>query len=485
MNMKMRNVALAVSLALVTVGPGAQATWLEDFVTSAGAGSNVTQPQAIAGQGVVGFSGGGVSWRVANKSYQPFNVQPPSLKAGCGGIDAYLGSYSFINKDEFVNALRNVGQAAVGYFFELALKSLAPEIAATLDVMNELATRVNQFGMNSCQEAQKLVKGLAGKTFDSDLQNAKSRYVSVGSAVDNFAAGLGFQNAGFSGVLEQNALLKYGTTNPSSVPKATYASAIPSEVNVVWYALILANADATESTMDQWLAMSVIGPKWIRRSANSSGDGSAMRNDGKDASIKFKELVGGPHDGPVQFKVLTCSDNQCLSPGTTTYTMRSYSALAYQTMHQLRLGIIGRTAPVLTAEQSALLRLTSVPLYRVASLSATSGTGATIATALMDDIAEVAGMEAAMEFMQHKLDIVERAVGLLQAKGDAAVVEETKQILERCATIRRDMAQEAAQAYKKHGNPYEKVDQLDRIERTMYASLNRNLAANARFATRN
>ena len=148
-----KKVLLITSLVglLVPSSISVAGTPLSDFYNAAGAAANVTPAGAISTQSVVGFSGGGATWRVPNKTLTPFQITPPHISAGCNGIDAYLGSYSMINKPQFVAALRNFGQQAVGYFFSLALRSVAPEIAVTLDVLNDLAQKANQFGKNSCE----------------------------------------------------------------------------------------------------------------------------------------------------------------------------------------------------------------------------------------------------------------------------------------------------------------------------------------------
>ena len=147
-NTKLTSIALSLALAFAPLN--GRADWIGDFYTSAGAGMTVTAEQAISAKSVVGVSGGGLEWRIPNKNFQVVSITPPRLSSGCGGIDMYLGAYSFPNKDSFVQALRNFGQAAIGYFFQLALNTMAQEIAATLEVINDLAQRVTALGMNSC-----------------------------------------------------------------------------------------------------------------------------------------------------------------------------------------------------------------------------------------------------------------------------------------------------------------------------------------------
>ncbi len=48
----------------------------------------------------------------------------PDINAGCGGIDAYLGSFSFINGDQLQRFVKQIMSNAAGYFFDLALQAI-------------------------------------------------------------------------------------------------------------------------------------------------------------------------------------------------------------------------------------------------------------------------------------------------------------------------------------------------------------------------
>ena len=61
-----RLTACVLALAMATAPMTSHADWIGDFYSSAGAAVNVTTPQAISSQSVVGMSGGGLSWRVAS-----------------------------------------------------------------------------------------------------------------------------------------------------------------------------------------------------------------------------------------------------------------------------------------------------------------------------------------------------------------------------------------------------------------------------------
>jgi conjugative transfer pilus assembly protein TraH len=156
MKTKIKVLAASVSAVLFIAAwsPSASATsWMTDFYSTAGASINVTPNAVVQTQTTNVISGGGFAVRAPRKNVQLLNVTPPGFKAGCGGIDFWAGSFGFINKEQLVQFLRNIGQNALGLFFQLALKSMAPEVAATIEVMQDWAQRINQFNMNSCDGA--------------------------------------------------------------------------------------------------------------------------------------------------------------------------------------------------------------------------------------------------------------------------------------------------------------------------------------------
>lgn len=69
---------------------------------------NYTNPTAHLGQrrGVV--TGGSLSARNRIASESLWHFVPPSYSAGCGGIDLFAGSFSFISAEQFQNLLRSM-----------------------------------------------------------------------------------------------------------------------------------------------------------------------------------------------------------------------------------------------------------------------------------------------------------------------------------------------------------------------------------------
>jgi conjugative transfer pilus assembly protein TraH len=130
---------------------------LGSFFNAAGTTSNVTTSGAHRDQSAGYYSGGGISLRNRVKNAQLATLQFPSINAGCGGIDMFLGGFSHISKDALVSALRNIGTNAAGYAFKLSLKTIAPMIDGVIEDLNTLATKINQANINSCEVATTLL----------------------------------------------------------------------------------------------------------------------------------------------------------------------------------------------------------------------------------------------------------------------------------------------------------------------------------------
>ena len=121
--------------------------------------SNVTRPGVYQGQAAGYYTGGSLFLRVPQRNYELLSVQWPRFRAGCGGIDLYTGGFSHINADELVNMLRNIGSAAVSHAFLLALRTVSPQIASTIEKLQDWAQRFNMENINSCEAGRRLLGG--------------------------------------------------------------------------------------------------------------------------------------------------------------------------------------------------------------------------------------------------------------------------------------------------------------------------------------
>lgn len=148
---------------------GAASSLRNQMFEQFGTMTNVTSPGSFNTSRRGGFSGGSVVMRNKISNQNLISMQPMSIKGGCGGIDMYLGSFSFISKDSFVQLARNVASNAAGYAFYLAMESLSSAIRGLMTDLQNKMQEMNQYMGNSCQMAQGLVDNtINGKLFQRE-----------------------------------------------------------------------------------------------------------------------------------------------------------------------------------------------------------------------------------------------------------------------------------------------------------------------------
>lgn len=153
--------------ALLTVTPATSADVNSDmnqFFNKLGFASNITQPGVWLGQAAGYAYGGSLYARTQVKNVQLISMTLPDINAGCGGIDAYLGSFSFINGEQLQRFVKQIMSNAAGYFFDLALQTTVPEIKTAKDFLQKMASDINSMNLSSCQVAQGIVGGLFPQT---------------------------------------------------------------------------------------------------------------------------------------------------------------------------------------------------------------------------------------------------------------------------------------------------------------------------------
>lgn len=137
---------------------------MNSFFNKLGFESNTSSPQVWQGQAAGYASGGSLYARTSVRQIQLVSLALPDINAGCGGIDAYLGSFSMINGENFQRYVKQIMGNAAGYFFDLALQTTVPEMKQAKDFLQKMASDINRSNMSSCQAAQGIVGGLWPRT---------------------------------------------------------------------------------------------------------------------------------------------------------------------------------------------------------------------------------------------------------------------------------------------------------------------------------
>ena len=125
-----------------------------------GAMVNSTSPHAYEGARRGAVTGGSLQARFPISSPTLVKFSPPRAQGGCGGIDLFGGSFSFISREEFNQFIRQIGANAVGYFFQLALQSTCPTCYNILENLRAISQEMSKFQVNSCRAARAAVNSL-------------------------------------------------------------------------------------------------------------------------------------------------------------------------------------------------------------------------------------------------------------------------------------------------------------------------------------
>lgn len=158
---RVRLIAAAVSMLLAF--ESAYAGFVDDFLDEAQASVNVTQAGVIQAGGMNVASGGGFVYKSPRKEFSPFNVTPPSLRAGCGGIDIFLGAFSIPSREEFVSFLKSVGTALPGVAFQVALQYMSPDLNEIVGRYSDIIRGYTNRYSDSCTAAQSLLEDTGAK----------------------------------------------------------------------------------------------------------------------------------------------------------------------------------------------------------------------------------------------------------------------------------------------------------------------------------
>ena len=201
--------------------------------------------------------------------------EPALVPAGCGGIDAFAGAFSFINSDQLIAFGRAVAQNAAGFAFELALETISPVIAETMAKLRALAQWINNQNMNSCETAQALVGALWSK---NDRASA-SICAAIGTS---------------QGIFSDYAAAKHGCgadgKRNSTLASASGAMAdqVPVNVNYAWKAIRASSFLSGDAQLAEF-AMAVTGTLIV---TSPTSDSRHERPAGKDSRTSCARPAG-------------------------------------------------------------------------------------------------------------------------------------------------------------------------------------------------
>ena len=434
---------------------------MQSMFNDLGALGNVTSPGAFRGQAMNLYTGGSLMMRAPGRNYPLVNAQVPSLRAGCGGIDLYGGAFSFINKQQFVAMLQNIGSNAVGYAFKLALQSISPDIDKLLTELQDQMNKVNAMNINSCEAAQALVNGVVGE-YDNSVQ----------SGCANISQYLG-------SVSDRAEARMTCATNAPSVVKTAANSADPNlrntsfiKGNVTWLALNQVGGNISQQERE--LIMSLIGTVILTPPADD-GSGASPRYAEptiaglRDLLLGRAESTGpGALQGQVDVDVYVCDEPaECLNPLRTSVSVKPFSQLVAERLRRMSDNIVNRSPQA--AADIGFINNTSEPVYRMLAVAnAVPGSGT--AETLIERYKDVIALDYAETFLSRSL--AQAMAALSHALRRTAVEQKyLDEIRSHAQQARALLLAEKQTAYAKLRSVSAMTQDLQTLERQLWSAM--------------
>ncbi|MFC1659636.1 conjugal transfer protein TraH [Pseudomonadota bacterium] len=368
---------------------------MTEFWEDLGGTGNVNSAAAYNGQSAGYYTLGGIHTRSKSMTVNPINIQGPSLRAGCGGIDMYMGSFSFINKDQFIALGKSVTMNAVGYAFDLALAAVCPMCKNIMRTLQNTINQINNMAINSCEQAAALVGGAWPQSDEASKRVCSTLGAQRGFFSDAAAAKHGCSTGG------QRASVNNSLSNsdPNQVVENT---------NYAWTAIMQSGYFGSGSSLNTELAelvMSMAGSIIVIAPANDNSSTPIVH---LPSIIHKSENITSMLDGGA-VEVYKCDEtNKCLYPTKQVRTISqatAFNARAKKLITSM-LDKVKSDTP-LSEEEINFLNMTSIPLYKIVNVhSAYEGASDLLD---VDTYAEMVALDILYEYMSDILFTIDRA----------------------------------------------------------------------------
>lgn len=444
--------------ALVAISLPAQAQVGQDmaeFWQDLNGYGNVSGPSSHDLQSGGYYTLGQIYLRSPRKTLDPIDIQFPSYRAGCGGIDLFAGGFSFIDADEFIDFLKAVAADSAGLIFKAGIDAVSPELGGILADLEERANTINSWNMDSCEAAQSLLGEV------HDRAQGKSDYL---CRIAGLASGAYDDGA--------DARQKCGMdTDKQGVidgAGAEFSRQNEENVNRVWLALkdarLTTNRDYAE------FLMSMVGMKIIY--ADDTGTTVPPFPPIPMTSDAFNALLDG---GPIT--LYRCDEiDQCLRPSRAGITIGTDEA--FRPRVEALLSSItdkARTRTALTQEEIDFVNLAPMPVYKMLVVHTQYNNQAGNPLAAYADI--IAGI-LVVEYLERGLDAVETA---LKAEGRISVYD-SEQVQNTISELRAKLRDRRAVAATEVGGWLAVMEQTQTLERIIAGRLSVDMQGSLRFA---
>jgi conjugative transfer pilus assembly protein TraH len=434
---------------------------MDSFLNDVGGAANINGPSAYQGQSAGYYSLGNVWTRFPQKTTNIANLQLPRARAGCGGIDIFAGSFSFINASEIVAMLKAVANNAVGFAFSLAIDTVCPECSKIMQEFSQKAQLMNNLNINSCEMAQGLVGGIWPKCDLADKAICEAIGNSEGIFTDYAAAKHGCGTRGHRSSTTEQGAGKYDDVN-SGIPR-----------NYTWTILKKSAFFSPGGSFDRELAeyaMTLIGTI-IYIPPKDEEPGKFIPFAGDASSTLVTALLDGTQGQPV--RIFDCDEpDKCLNPNFKSLSLPTSKALRPRVAALIE-GMVDaiRTDSAISEAQKELLQVASIPLYKILTVQAAYGRG--MPTDDRETLAEIASVDLLFAVLDRIVGEAGRSMSSFIGADEAKIAMWQGQV----NTVRQSLADRQANTHLRVGAIMQIIEKTAFIENVLAASMSPGMAA--------
>lgn len=352
---------LLSSLAHATVSSD-----MEQFINKLGYQGNVTSPEVWKSQAAGNYGGGSLFSRNTVKSYQLVHLELPDYHSGCGGIDLYTGSFSFLKGDQLIELGKQVMSSAGAYAVDLMLETTVPSMKSVRDYLQTLEQMANKSAINSCEASKALVGGIWPKTEASQKKICSDVAVNNDVLTDYTRARMQCETNQFDEVME------------TAKKDNKYKEQVVLNKNIVWDAMKKDASLANDNELSEFI-MNLTGTIIVDKKGNPTFVPSIT-----NSQDVLKAFIG---DGKteVKIKIKKCSNfdgaNNCLSIRDGELTIGPNKSLTAK-INRIALSMVDKiqkegldSSSSFSEEEKKFLSMTHFPILKFAEVIGQDGGG--------------------------------------------------------------------------------------------------------------
>jgi conjugative transfer pilus assembly protein TraH len=368
---------------------------LNKFFDNLGVSNNFTRPRAFQDQQGGYYSGGSLMLRSNVENANLFEVTPPNMSFGCGSIDLFGGAFSFINTEQFMALINNIGKNAISFGVSLAMQNAAPQIKSVVDQLMGAIQDANALNINSCNITASMLGGVLPKTRATSSTLCESIGIARNKFSDYAAAK---QGCGADG----------RTHEINSSKDAQFKDLLGEQYNLAWKALnssALFQNDRKLAEMFMSISGSIILKKQQKQDITEYLLSLAKNDD------LINALVNGGK--AYVYQCDTTGPDECLNPKAIEIEIPKEASILYRV--QQYIAALSRKVILDTPieeNERAFVNATYFPILKIIAVETAFKEGNAPISA--DEMAEVVAFDIVLRYLTRVVDLTAYAATKLQ-----------------------------------------------------------------------